>query len=67
VPPTVPPVYDGQYMGSVASYVTPADGRQHVVYVTEDRQLWELYWLGNQPRRAATCSRRSPPRTPIRT
>jgi hypothetical protein len=42
------PVFGGQYLGSVASYVTRADGRQHVVYVTEDRQLWELYWLGNQ-------------------
>ena len=49
VPPTVPPVFDGQYLGSVASYVTRADGRQHVVYVTRDRQLWELSWLGNQP------------------
>jgi hypothetical protein len=49
VPPTVPPVFDGQYLGSVASYVTRADGRQHVVYVTRDRQLWELSWLGNEP------------------
>ena len=49
VPPTVPPVFDGQYLGSVASYVTRADGRQHVVYVTKDRQLWELSWLGNEP------------------
>ena len=49
VPPTVPPVFGGQYLGSVASYVTRADGRQHVVYVTQDRQLWELSWLGNQP------------------
>jgi len=49
VPPTVPPVFDGQYLGSVASYVTRADGRQHVVYVTQDRQLWELSWLGNEP------------------
>jgi hypothetical protein len=48
VPPTITPVFDGQYLGSVASYVTD-DGRQHVVYVTEDRQLWELSWLGNQP------------------
>jgi hypothetical protein len=47
VPPTVPPVFEAFYLGSVASYV--ADGRQHVVYVTKDRQLWELYWLGNQP------------------
>ena len=36
-------------LGDVASYVTRADGRQHVVYVTKDRQLWELSWLGNQP------------------
>ena len=49
VPPTVPPVFDQQYLGSVASYVTRADGRQHVVYVTKDRQLWELSWLGNEP------------------
>jgi hypothetical protein len=49
VPPTVPPVFSGQYLGSVASYVTRADGRQHVVYVTRDRQLWELSWLGNEP------------------
>ena len=49
VPPTVPPVFSGQYLGSVASYVTRADGRQHVVYVTKDRQLWELSWLGNEP------------------
>ena len=49
VPPTVPPVFGGQYLGSVASYVTRADGRQHVVYVTRDRQLWELSWLGNEP------------------
>jgi hypothetical protein len=49
VPPTVPPVFDGRYLGSVASYVTRDDGRQHVVYVTRDRQLWELSWLGNQP------------------
>jgi len=46
-PPTVPPAFEAFYLGSVASYV--ADGRQHVVYVTKDRQLWELYWLGNQP------------------
>ncbi len=48
-PPTVPEVEYGSVLGGVASYVTPADGRQHVVYVTQDRQLWELYWLGNQP------------------
>ena len=48
VPPTVPEVGYGSILGGVASYVT-ADGRQHVVYVTKDRQLWELYWLGNQP------------------
>ena len=46
VPPTVPA--GGNYVGSVASYVTRADGRQHVVYITKDRQLWELSWLGNQ-------------------
>jgi hypothetical protein len=46
VPPTVPA--DGNYVGSVTSYVTRADGRQHVVYITKDRQLWELSWLGNQ-------------------
>jgi hypothetical protein len=53
MPPTVTPVFDGQYLGSVASYVTRADGRQHVVYVTQDRQLWELSWLGNQPAQGA--------------
>jgi hypothetical protein len=50
VPPTVPA--GGNYVGSVASYVTRADGRQHVVYITKDRQLWELSWLGNQPAQA---------------
>ena len=48
VPPTVPEVEFASVFGDVASYAT-ADGRQHVVYVTRDRQLWELYWLGNQP------------------
>ena len=48
VPPAVPGVEFASVLGGVASYAT-ADGRQHVVYVTQDRQLWELYWLGNQP------------------
>lgn len=46
VPPTVPQVLS-EFVPSVASYVT-ADGRQHVVYVTDNRQLWELYWLGDE-------------------
>ena len=49
VPPAIPDVVFGSELGGVASYVTPADGRQHVVYVTKDRQLWELSWLGNEP------------------
>jgi hypothetical protein len=48
-PPAVPGVELGSLLGSVASYVTRADGRQHVVYVTKDRELWELSWLGNEP------------------
>jgi hypothetical protein len=48
-PPAVPEVEFGSLLGSVASYVTRDDGRQHVVYVTKDRQLWELYWMGNEP------------------
>src|SRR5690349_19911554 len=48
-PPAVPGVEFGSLLGAVASYVTRADGRQHVVYVTKDRELWELSWLGNEP------------------
>jgi len=48
-PPAVPEVEFGSLLGAVASYVTRADGRQHVVYVTRDRELWELSWLGNEP------------------
>jgi hypothetical protein len=48
VPPTIPTVIE-VFLGCVASYVTRDDGRQHVVYITADRELWELSWLGNQP------------------
>lgn len=48
-PPAVPRSEFESELGDVASYVTRDDGRQHVVYVTKDRQLWELSWLGNQP------------------
>ena len=66
VPPAIPDVVFGSGLGGVASYVTPADGRQHVVYVAKDRQLWSYPGSAMSPRRAATCSRRPWPRTLIR-